>query len=122
MKKINGIVLSKLFCPELRTSLVFFSGFIVSKEKKLNLLNVECVYVRKDFVPIGRKIMPIFHFSGSSVHRFSPEIDGITLITIVENKCIGNSRGELVTFFEVHVVMIGCSNSIFFKLYQSTKF
>ena len=79
------------------------------------------MYVRKDFVPIGRKIMPIFHFSGSSVHRFSPEIDGITLITIVENKCIGNFRGELVTFFEVHAVMKGYSNSIFFKIYLSNK-
>ena len=71
-----------------------------TKEKKLNLLNVECVYVRKDFVPIGRKIMPIFHFSGSSVHRFSPEIDGITLITVVGNKCIGNfSEGSYLHLF-----------------------
>ena len=52
------------------------------------------------FVPIGRKIMPIFHFSGSSVHRFSPEIDGITLITVVGNKCIGNfSEGSYLDLF-----------------------
>ena len=79
------------------------------------------MYVRKDFVPIGRKIMPIFHFSGSSVHRFFPEIDGIILITIVENKYIGNLRGELVTFFEVQAVMIGYSNAIFLTIYFLNK-
>ena len=69
--------------------------------------------VRKDFVPIGRKIMPIFHFSGSSVHRFSPEIDGITLITDVENEMYWEFQRGASYIFEVQAVMIGYSNSIF---------